>query len=1163
MKPILKTLLCATIQLVVFFHSDANAQKEFIDSIHNMLVDLNEQIQYAPINQVLQKTIPFSSDTTMNDSLEVCLRRLFSTPYFFREGQLQPVPDYLRTKYVYFIFRIISFFSTQESDSRYAENMMWMAIAKIILKGRDRVTNLEGLKQGGAILLQLQADKFYLPVARIQMFLGYMYDFMEKKDSAYLFYKLSLLSNPNTTFDEKELYDTSLYFFADFCRRHDKPDSAFLLFQQLLKRSKETYGENDPEYTYYLIAVADMFTYMAKYTAALELNFKGLPIIQTICGVESNQYALCLADIGEEYYRMGEYSKALTYSKQALSIKQRIFGKEYFDNVVNLHDLSKLYRQMGLYNEAIPLINESLAISKKYFGEDMVYANDLQTLAEVYQDLGQYDKALPLYQKTLGIQGHNSKDNYYYPRTLHSIACLYTSLGQYDKAIGYFKEALELKEKIFGEMHPEYTQTLTRYAEACMFKGDYKKALSLQAQSITIDKKLFGDTHPNIASEYYILASIYFAKGELAMAKAASERSLQIQYKIFDSLHPSIADNDDMLGDINKAYHHSDKALDYYQQAYTIRASVLTTSHPDYIKSLCNLGLIQIQKQNITKGSQLLMQADSLALLHIEQSYSSLSEEEKLVYLHASEKQFQYLPSLLYLHKTNDPGIINRIYNNEIALKSMILFYQQQVYNGIRKSNDSAVLELYTNWQFNKALLGQQLLLPGTQRIHEFDSLREVTTQMEEKLSNVSGSFRNNFLHTDIIDIKNHLALKEAAVEFIKFRLYNNKWTDSVIYAALVLLPGEKNAQFIPLFEERQLQKIFRFINNSEAAVNYLYPQADKETTASKTLFDLIWKPLQSSLDTVKTIYYSPCGLLCRISFNALHHGKETYLNDKYILRQLLCTRNIFSAMNKDHFSTASVWGDIDYNYKTVDTTKKYKTGKAFVSTTYKIKAFNATSASFSWRPLTNTKNEIENVAAILEQRNISCNIKTKDKANEEQFKKMNGKSPELLHLATHAFFLSPDTGKLKNDLAAFDNSFSIQNNPMFRTGLALAGANNSGENIEMNMAEDNVLTAYEISQLDLSDTKLVTLSACETALGDIQDNEGVFGLQRAFKMAGVKRVLMSLWKVPDKETSELMELFYTNLMISNDATIALHVTQLTMKEKYAPYYWAGFILTE
>jgi len=108
------------------------------------------------------------------------------------------------------------------------------------------------------------------------------------------------------------------------------------------------------------------------------------------------------------------------------------------------------------------------------------------------------------------------------------------------------------------------------------------------------------------------------------------------------------------------------------------------------------------------------------------------------------------------------------------------------------------------------------------------------------------------------------------------------------------------------------------------------------------------------------------------------------------------------------------------------------------------------------------------------------------------------------------------------------------------------------------------VLTAYEISQLDLSDTRLITLSACETALGDIEeDNEGVYGLQRAFKMAGAKQILMSLWKVPDAQTTQLMFLFYTSILQGNDENTALREAQLALKEKYSPYYWGGFVLSE
>lgn len=134
----------------------------------------------------------------------------------------------------------------------------------------------------------------------------------------------------------------------------------------------------------------------------------------------------------------------------------------------------------------------------------------------------------------------------------------------------------------------------------------------------------------------------------------------------------------------------------------------------------------------------------------------------------------------------------------------------------------------------------------------------------------------------------------------------------------------------------------------------------------------------------------------------------------------------------------------------------------------------------------------------------------------------------------------------------------------MFRSGLALAGANHAWKGkAAIPGKEDGILTAYEISQMDLSNTDLVVLSACETALGDLQGNEGVIGLQRAFKMAGVKQLILSLWKVPDKETVELMTLFYKNWTRGQPTREALRSAQLEMRKKYSPYYWAAFVLVE
>jgi CHAT domain-containing protein len=234
--------------------------------------------------------------------------------------------------------------------------------------------------------------------------------------------------------------------------------------------------------------------------------------------------------------------------------------------------------------------------------------------------------------------------------------------------------------------------------------------------------------------------------------------------------------------------------------------------------------------------------------------------------------------------------------------------------------------------------------------------------------------------------------------------------------------------------------------------------------------------------------------------------------------------------------------------------------------------AFRGDSAmgeGFSYLPGTQT--EVNEIDRMCRSRRVKDQLFTGDSATEASFKMLSGNpAPRVIHLATHGFFLpyteetqhSPITGG--PGLQAYRYSAD----PLQRSGLILAGGNRvwSGDSIPDGL-EDGILRAKEVSNLDLRNTKLVVLSACETGLGDIKGSEGVFGLQRSFKMAGVDYLLMSLWQVPDEATQELMTMFYENLFEGRPIRDSFSEAQKRLrgkkKEYEDPYYWAAWVLME
>ena len=498
------------------------------------------------------------------------------------------------------------------------------------------------------------------------------------------------------------------------------------------------------------------------------------------------------------------------------------------------------------------------------------------------------------------------------------------------------------------------------------------------------------------------------------------------------------------------------------------------------------------------------------------------------------------------------------LYDNELIHKSLVLNSTKETIRSIKESGDETLLVLFEDWQNLKSDLAHQYSKPVSKRIANLDSLDKVANQWEELLVRKSSAFTDIRKKVDWQEVRNQLKEGEIAIEYVHFRYQHKEATDSIIYAAMVLTPSSSSPTIISLFVEKELTTFLKREDRSSELeyINQLY-----ENKSEKNLYTLIWSKLEAHLDDIETVYYVPSGLLHQISFNAITTPENSYLGKQYHLIQLNSTRQLVISSEAPQLASMTLFGGIQYAY---DTTGLEQNDEQLFYANNQFKDYtlyrdlSRDEASF----LPGSLEEVKLIAKSL-NRSTKFRLVTKNEATESAFKALSGISPQVLHISTHGFFF-PD---VEENLQVFNNntrggSFKYDDNPLFRSGLTFAGSNYTWKNgYNPYEEEDGILTAYEISNLDLSHTDLVVLSACETGLGDIKGSEGVYGLQRAFKMAGVENLIMSLWKVPDKQTMELMELFYSNWMKGYDIRSAFDLAQSTMSEKYPPYFWAAFVL--
>ena len=752
-----------------------------------------------------------------------------------------------------------------------------------------------------------------------------------------------------------------------------------------------------------------------------------------------------------------------------------------------------------------------------------------------------------------------------------TLANIYTQLGQYEKAEKLYLEVKAIREEVLKKDHPLYASSCNVLADFYYQSGEYQKAEPLYLEAREIRSHQPDKNNFDYGETCNSLGNLYLSTGELKKAESFALEAKSIWTATQEKGDPNFAVNDNLLGNIYTALGQYSKAQSYFLKARASWKIKLGTRHLYYADNTTGLAEVNWNLHNYVQANKLYSEALQSQYDQIKKVFLFTNEREKSNYLRNIRGAGDEYLSFIYLHT---PSIsAGTSYESALASRNLILSSSKQIRQLIYNSENDSLIRMYDEWMGKKQLLAEQYSNPAETNTVSIGELEDQADLAEKNL--VKASLHKNLFKENNFGWRNiHAAIKknEACIEFVEFQFFNGKrWTDSIYYAALLMRKDLPDPIFIKLFEKRRLDSIIRKTGNTaNENVAALYSRGVgivNTNPVSAGIYKLIWQPLDKKLTGISKIYFAPAGMLHRIAFAALPVNSKQVLSDKYRLVQLSTTAAIKDSIAEFVKSSDKIYlyGGVLYDAditKLKDAVQVYKVNGESGSRS----ATSDVSRGSSWNYLPGTATEIEQIAKLDGARTFTVQRYSGIDASEESIKVLNAKNfPAVLHIASHGFFFPDPANQPAGRFAFNTNGYALKesDDPMMRSGVLLAGANLAWAGKFEKGVDDGFLTSYEVSNLYLPALKLVVLSACETALGDIRGNEGVYGLQRAFKMAGAENLIMSLWKVPDAETAEFMLDLYKNLFENQSIADAFCHTQQKMKEKYRnnPYKWGAWVL--
>jgi CHAT domain-containing protein/Tfp pilus assembly protein PilF len=864
-----------------------------------------------------------------------------------------------------------------------------------------------------------------------------------------------------------------------------------------------------------------------KYDEAQKLAARALELGEKALGPSDAYVAELLVRLADMRRTAGDASTAERLFMRAVAIDRAVLGPDRLQTANHMLRLAALYNAAEDWPKSEPLLEEALAVTERSVGpEHPRVANCLMQLSQLHSRRGNYDRAVPELQRALTIaEATLEPGDLGRLAALNNLGDVYSLLKDFDRAEPLLTRALEGAEEVLGRDHPRVAIMLQNLGTIAREKKQYARALELLWRAEAIREKAFGARHTQTAMLLMNIGNVYSDQGDQARAR------------------------------------------DNFTRALDVLETTAGPFHALTMGSLSNIARTYIAEGDIARALEYQARADGILEKDIDLNLTIGSEREKLAYFTSIRERTSRTLSLHADHAPGEAAAAELAATAVVTRKGRVLDAMAGSLVALRgrmDAGDRAALDRLGAATSELAALA--LRGPGQMPFAEYrtrlTSLEEQREALEADISERSAEFRAQSRPVTLSAVEAAIPERAALVEFAVFQPFDAT-------AAVGAVSAFGSSRYIAYVLRRQGAVQWKALGSTEeidGAVAALRgalrdPKRGDVKQRARELDRKVMQPVRAMVGDATQLLVSPDGELNLIPLEALVDEEGRYLVERYAISYLTAGRDLLRLqvprashseplIVADPFFgeplTVAAADAVGANLKRVST----KTARRSITTARDL-------SHVYFAPLSGTGEE----ARIIKSLFPAARVLTGTHATKAEL--AHADAPSILHVATHGFFLqeaggdATSTGNPRSLTSSAGETVAIQN-PLLRSGLALSGAN-----LDSHATEGGILTALEAANLNLWGTKLVTLSACDTGVGEVHSGEGVYGLRRAFVLAGAETLVMSLWPVSDYVTREMMTGYYRGLQTGLGRGDALRQTQLAMlarPNRRHPFYWAAFI---